>query len=131
MLDKLLEFGTIFDWISPLVAEIQDHTNGPAHTFLIPEDCGWSGREVEQLLRSYGVKTWGLMIVERMIMITVRQAQARWAQYLLDRERIPIAYGIVDERTRRAARTPKKNGPTNLLDHLDQWLDKLENWLDL
>jgi len=23
MIDKILEFGTIFDWISPLIAEVQ------------------------------------------------------------------------------------------------------------
>ena len=97
MFDKLLEWGTVFDWISPLIAEVQDITNGPAHTFLIPEDCGWSGRAIERLLRDQGIKTWGLMIADNMILITVRVVQARWAQYMLDRERIPIAYGVLDE----------------------------------
>ena len=46
MLSKFLEFGTVFDWISPLVAIMQDIANGPSHTFFIPENCGWSGREV-------------------------------------------------------------------------------------
>ena len=131
MLDDLLHLIASFDLLSPVLTMIQNVANGPSHTFLIPENCGWSGRQIEHLLRSHGVKTWGLMIINRKLRITVRQAQAGWAQYLLDRERIPIAYGVVDERTRRAARTPKKNSPTNLLDHLDQWLDKLENWLDL
>lgn len=131
MLDKILELGTVFDWISPLLAEIQDQTNGPSHTFLIPEACGWSGRDIEHLLRSHGVKTWGLMIVDRMIMITVRQAQARWAQYLLERDRIPIAYGALDKRTARPARPAQKGDRTRPFETVDRWLDMLEDLLDL
>jgi len=131
MLDRLLEFGTVFDWISPLIAEVQDVTNGPAHTFLIPEDCGWSGRAVERLLKDQGIKTWGLMIADNMILITVRQAQARWAQYLLDRERIPIAYGVLDEPMGGDTRRWKNAGSAGPLEVLDGWLEKLESLLEL
>jgi hypothetical protein len=131
VLDKLLEFGTTFDWISPLIAEVNDMTNGPSHTFLIPEDCGWSGRAVERLLRDHGIKTWGLMIVDHMILITVRQAQARWAQYLLDRERIPIAYGVLDEPTGGDTRQWQNAGSAGPLAVLDGWLEKLESLLEL
>ena len=118
MLDKLLEFGTTFDWISPLIAEVQDVVNGPEHTFLIPEDCGWSGRAIERVLRDQGVKTWGLMIADHYILITTRQAQARWAQYLLGRERIPIAYGVLDEQP--ALEPRPEQAPAG-----GDWLDQL------
>ena len=131
MIDKLLEYGTIFDWISPLVAEIQDIANGPSHTFLIPEGCGWSGREIDNLLRNRGIKTWGLMIVDHLIMITVRQAQAWWAQTLLDREGIPIAYGVLDKRPTHPPHPARKADHTSLSDTLDRWLDKLESFLSL
>jgi hypothetical protein len=130
VLDKLLEFGTTFDWISPLMAEIQDIANGPSHTFLIPEDCGWSGRAIERVLKDKGIKTWGLMIVDNMILVTVRQAQARWAQYLLDRERIPIAYGLLDERTSSDTHRSKDAGSAGPLELLDGWLEKLESLLE-
>lgn len=129
MLNKLLEIGTVFDWISPLLAELQDITNGPSHTFLIPEDCGWSGREIEQLLRQHGVKTWGLMIIDQMIMITTRLTQARWAQYLLSRERIPIEYGLIDERAAHTNHPTRENNTMSLLETLDRWLNELENLL--
>ena len=103
MLNKLLEFGSVFDWISPLTAEVQDRVNGPAHTFMIPDDCGWSGFEIEHLLKDYGVKSWRRMIVNHMIMITVRLAEAHWAQYLLLREQIPVEYGLLDEHATPAA----------------------------
>ena len=92
MLGKL----TVFDWISPLIAEIQDIANGPSHTFLIDENITWSGREIARMLERHGVKSWGHMIVDGYIMITVRQPQAGWAAYLLEREGLPVHYGMVE-----------------------------------
>jgi hypothetical protein len=131
MIDKILEFGTIFDWISPLIAEVQDVVNGPSHTFFIPEDCNWSGGEVTSLLRKHGVKTWGHMTVNRMRMITVRLAQARWAQYLLERERIPIQYGALDESTIRESHSAQKDNRTGLFEMVACWLDELLGFLGL
>ena len=85
MLDGLLELGTMFDWISPALAFGQDIVNGPSHTFMIPQDCGWTGREIASLLRERGIKTWGHMIINGRIMITVRESQYQLAQHLLDR----------------------------------------------
>jgi hypothetical protein len=90
MLDKLLEIGSSFDWITPLLAEIQDIANGPSHTILIPEASGWSGRQIGRMLRQHGVSYWGMMIVNHTLMLTVRQKQARWADYLLQRSGIPL-----------------------------------------
>lgn len=84
MLDELLELGTMFDWISPVLSFGQDLANGPSHTFMIPQDCGWTGGEIAGLLRKRGIKTWGHMIVNGQIMITVRETQYEFAQYLLD-----------------------------------------------
>lgn len=131
MLEKILEVGTIFDWISPVLAGVQDLLNGPSHTFFVPEDCYWSGQEVANLLRNHGIKTWGHMTVNRMRMITVRQAQAPWAQYLLDREGIPIKYGAIDRRTARRYRsTPKDDHPEGL-GLLDHCLDAVADLLGL
>ena len=90
MLDRLLAVGSTFDWISPVVAWAQDLANGPSRTFLIPHDCGWSGKEVQRLLGRRGVKTWGLMIVGDTLMITVPLGQARHAAGLLQREGVPF-----------------------------------------
>jgi len=131
MLDTLLHLLASFDLISPVLAAIQNVINGPSHTFLIPEDCGWSGRRIEYLLNSYGVQPWGLMIINRMLRITVRQPQARWAQYLLEREGIPIAYGVLDRRPTHPPHPEKKGELTSLSNTLDRWLDKLESFLNL
>jgi hypothetical protein len=77
----------------PLTADIQDLVNGPSHTFFVEAKSGWSANEIDRLLRSRGVHVWGELIVADEIMFTVRQAQARWAQYLLERAGVPIKPG--------------------------------------
>ena len=96
MLDKLLDIGCMFDWITPVAAEIQDRAHGSPHTFFIPDDCGVSGGQVKRALRSRGIQTWGHMIVNHAIMITVPEADAQRAQQILAEERIPVEYGQTD-----------------------------------
>jgi hypothetical protein len=136
MLDKLLELGTVFDWISPVMAAIQDRLNGPSHTFMIPDDCGWSGFQIEYLLKSHGIRPWRRMVIKHMIMLTVRLAQARYAQYLLLRAQIPIEYGLLEERASSAAAgkprraqngraAPKAKPKRGIFAELSQVLDSL------
>ena len=89
MFGKLIEIGSTFDWLSPIGALIGDVVNGPSHTFLIPVDCGYSGREIAKLLSRRGVENWGHMVVKGTVMISVPKRQARWAQHLLDEAGIP------------------------------------------
>lgn len=89
MLDALWEAATYFDWISPTLAMAQDVANGPSHTFLIPVQCGWTGREISNGLRDQGIKTWGHMIVNGHFMITVREDDAESAHHLLEDAGLP------------------------------------------
>jgi hypothetical protein len=125
MLDRILAIGSAFNWISPLIAGIKDITNGPSHTFLIYEECGWSVNEIVRLLRRHGIKTWGHMIVNNNIMITVRKAQAQWAQYLLERERIPIEYGLVKEPNSAGSQLKQKGKSQDPLEEALSWVDDL------
>ena len=91
MLDRILEVGSAFDWISPLAGALGDFLNGPSHTFLIPYAASpLTGREIAWMLGKRGVKSWGHMIVDGTFMITVRLGQARWAQHLLEQAGVPI-----------------------------------------
>jgi hypothetical protein len=94
--DKLLAAFAAVDWISPLLAMLGNVINGPSYTFLIPYDCGWSGREIISLLKRHGIKSWGHMVVSNTLMLTVRQAQAEWAHYVLDRAAIPMENPMPD-----------------------------------
>jgi hypothetical protein len=106
MLDKMLEVGACFDWITPLVTVAQDLANGPGHTFLIPQECGWSGRDIAGLLRRRGVKSWGLMVVDHSLLVRVTLRQARWAEYILESAGIPLEGGIVAPAAAHSAQRP-------------------------
>lgn len=123
MFDKVLTFMAIFDWIGPLIAMIRDWREGAHFTFLIPRSCGWAGVEIEKLLRDMGIETWGLMVIGDQILLTVRWAQARWAQYLLERAKISLDNGVPRDDGRddprrgvvfaasKPKRTPPEAGP--------------------
>jgi hypothetical protein len=90
MLDRFLEIGASFDWITPLASILSDALNGPSHTFLIPYGSSpLSGREIGWMLGKRGVKCWGLMVVGGTLMVSVRLNQARWAQHLLEQAGVP------------------------------------------
>ena len=93
LFDDILEIGAAFDWISPVGSLIGDALNGPSHTFLIPYNCGYSGREISRLLKRRGVPSWGHMVIKGTIMISVRQTQARWAEHVLAQAGVPLESG--------------------------------------
>ena len=139
MLDKMTEVGRSFDWITPMLAQIQDIVNGPSYTFLIPEASGWSGREIGRMLRDHGVKYWGMMIVKHTLMLSVRQKQARWADYLLQRSGIPLFNPISSSQPATAGAGPAaEGGPERkparrrgLFDELNGLLDSMAKTLGL
>ena len=108
MLDKILEIGTNLDWISPVAAIAQNIANGPSHTFLIPANCGRTGREIINLLRSRGVKTWGHMIINDTITISVPESQVDWAQRLLDWAGVPTGDHVDGQCQQQGAPKPRK-----------------------
>ncbi len=126
MLNKVAEVGASFDWITPLCTIIQDVVYGPAHHFLVPMDAGWSGREIEQLLRSQGVQTWGLMVIDGLLFLSVRERQARWAQHILLMEGIPIAKGAL-----RGMAKSRSMGGVREPARAVNWLDRLSGTLGL
>lgn len=90
MFFKLLEFGMGFDWITPVLAQIQDIAYGPRRILMIGSGSGWSGHRIGQMLTDHGVKNWGMMIVKGDLLVSVKKKQLKWAEYLLQREGIPL-----------------------------------------
>ncbi len=109
MLDELWEAATYFDWISPTLAMAQDVANGPSHTFLIPVQCGWTGREISNGLRDHGIKTWGHMIVNGHFMITVRDDDAGLAHRLMEQAGLPVGDSPVGRSGSSAPRSAQRN----------------------
>ena len=130
MLDTLMDCASAMDWVTPTISGIRDLANGTAFTFLVPVECGWSPRDIRRMLRAHGVRVWGLMVVGRTILLTVRRAQTRWAEYLLRRAGVPIEFGCPPEFLRFRGRTDRSGVPGFLI-ALDDLIDDVESSLGL
>jgi hypothetical protein len=89
-IDKLLAIGSSADWITPVWAFIQDIRHGSAFHINIQRACGYSGAQIERMLRKQGVYVWGGMIVNDVFILTVRKTQAHYALYWLKQWGVPI-----------------------------------------
>jgi hypothetical protein len=127
MLDQVLNIGSAFDWITPAMAFVQDFLNGPVADFGIPENAGWSRRDIKRLLSRYGVRVWGLIFSRGVLMFTVPKSQARWAYYLLEREGVPILYAPAEAMNSPSRRKEEQASLTTLLDPAFDFLDKLHD----
>lgn len=126
MLDRVLNIASAFDWITPALAFAQDFLNGPVADFGIPENAGWSRRDIKRLLSRYGVRVWGLIFSRGILMFTVPKTQAKWAYYLLKRAGVPILYAPAEAMDASAAGTGKPAKRTTPLDPLFDFLDRLD-----
>jgi hypothetical protein len=70
---------------------------------------------IEELLQSYGVNVFGMTIHGGDIFFRVREAQADYAQYLLERE------GLLFQHRPRRARTKRPD---------EGWLENIEGKID-
>jgi hypothetical protein len=79
----------------PLTADLRDLVAGPSHTFFVSWPCHLSANEIMALLDKRGITSWGYctLAAKDEMMFTVRQVQARWAQYTLERAGVPIKPG--------------------------------------
>jgi hypothetical protein len=133
MIDSILKGGSSFDWISPVVALIQDLRNGPSVGFNVSMEAGWSTAQLQALLNERGIKLWGMMMVDDAIIFCVRKTQARYAHYVLDRAGVPYQGGL-GEATAFAPYSSKRKqerqtSPTSwlndCLNRVDRFIDNL------
>ena len=89
MFDQIVKIGAIWDWVTPLLAFVQDWIYRPASHFRIPYGCGRSAWEIARFLRSKGIRVWGLLVVQDTILLSVREAQADYAAYWLRALAVP------------------------------------------
>ena len=89
MIDKAIEAGTVFDWITPLWTFVQDFRNRPAVGFWIPKDSGESAFVLQRQLRAKGIRTWGWIYYGDNLLFRCRLAQAQYAEYWLQQWDVP------------------------------------------
>ena len=129
----LLEIMSTFDWISPLIAFIQDLARGDplrrrSWTFYVDVDAGWSGAQLQRLLRRHGVKIFGGMIHNGDIFFQVEKRQAQWAEMVLLRSGVPLKYHLFSARNSRYQypQPERRAGSSkDVLTRLDELLDSI------
>ncbi len=131
MLDKMIAFGSGFDWISPLFALVRNYKNRPSTTFTIPAACGWHAYSIQDLLKNSGIQLWGFALYQDTYVFSVREAQAEYTQYLLDRAGIPYG-GDVTNHSRRDALPRQEADTENRLSEpgIDGWLAWINGKVD-
>lgn len=125
------------DVIHPLDGLIGKWLHGPLQRFTFARGAGFTGAEVEQLLRQYGIRLWGREIEDDTeIGFLVKQTQAVWAEYILCRAGVPLTGKLLDPRNEQYRQhhapgsmpTPWSErgiGPHSLVDHVVDWLNRL------
>jgi hypothetical protein len=95
-MSDLIDALASLNWIDRLDELLGDIQHGEHHKFFVPRDCGWSGWEMEQLLRRHGVTIWGRGFAPDCLYFSVKRRQANWAEYLLRRRGIPVVSRLVN-----------------------------------
>lgn len=92
----------LINWLDGVLAEMRYGT----HTFIVHYRSGWTGYEVECLLRKYGILVYGRMYNELSpdedhYGFRVARHQAGWAEYLMFRAGVPIVSPTFDPRNEK------------------------------
>jgi len=76
------------DWFEKLDALFRLGT--PSHKLVVSRNIDLSGQQIEDMLKSYGVKIWDRGFTQDTLSFRVKRKQAGWAEYLLFRCGIPV-----------------------------------------
>jgi hypothetical protein len=100
----LIEFLAKLDWFERVDEIFRAMKGEKSHRFAIDRWCGWAGQEIEDMLAENGIRIWGRAFDDDHLFFRVRVQQARWAEYLMARENLPMKSKPVDERNLTHAR---------------------------
>jgi len=117
-----------------VAAELGRAANGAGSwTFHIPRDCGWTGADVEYLLRHYAVPSWGRRVTGQHFILSVPVRQANWAEYLILRRGIALDGTLFNAANQRyAQRYAPGDAPPAWVDRGSEprsTVDRLADWL--
>jgi len=81
--------------------------------FAFRRDGGWSGRDVERVLKGYHVRIFDRWFTKRELLFRVMRRQANWAEYLMYRAGVPLVGEVVNPgnlgaRERHEGRMPRR-----------------------
>ena len=89
-MDNVIELLAKLNWFESLDAGARWLSGVRSWKFAVSRDCGWSGQQIESMLKKYGVKIWGRGFTHDTLTFRVNVKQANWAEYLLHQHTIPV-----------------------------------------
>lgn len=107
----LLDLLARLDWLERADELARSLLGVRSWRFCVPRRCGWSGYEIECLLRRHGVQVWGRGFSTEHLFFRVKWQQANWAEYLLWQHAIPVLSRPFNPRNRLYAVTLPSAGP--------------------
>lgn len=139
MFDKVVKASASWDWVTPLIAFVQDWWYRPSTGFNLPFGYSYSAWEIKRFLQSKGVRVWGVMVIGDVITLRVREAQALYTQYWLEQLGIPYEGGLSPEVAAQYKATNKmhnsssqeetqeeaKPGRTGITDSINEFADRI------
>jgi hypothetical protein len=130
MFDGFVDALSGCDIVSPTITLFKNLRNGSSVRYFVPYDCGWSAVQVKNMLESKGVTVWDLDVLGGDITFLVRESQARYAAYWLDRHRLPNENTMSAEPSGdgvpESSSKGSRNGPKKRQGMLDGVLDGID-----
>lgn len=97
--------------------------------FAVSRNCGWSGQQIEAMLRERGIKTWGRGFKNDLYTFHVSAKQANWAEYLIHQNSIPVYSRPVYPKNRYYAKRKHFNVNSSQKQKRPNWLESLLSFL--
>ena len=113
-MDDFIDLLAKLNWFETFAALFKIGT--PSHRFAVDRNCGWSGQQIEEMLKAKGIKIWHRGFTKTTLKFRVANRQARYAEYLLWRNGIVVKSKPVDPRnakrgTPSAPAQPQRKAP--------------------
>lgn len=89
-MNGLIEVLAKLDWFERLDELIHWLSGVKSWKFAVSRSSGFSGQQIESMLKKYGVKVWGRGFTRETLTFRVNEKQANWAEYLLYQNHIPV-----------------------------------------
>ena len=124
-MDDLLDLLAKLDWFEALDALVRSLSGAKSWTFSVSRNCGWSGQQIESMLRKYGVKLWGRGFTRDTLTFRINVKQANWAEYLLHQHAIPVHSRPLNVKNRDYAKREQFNACSSPRRQRAGWLEAL------
>ena len=108
MLEQTSKVGATADWLTPLWSVILDWYYQPAASFSMPWGETYSSHEVQKMLKSKGIRSWGYLAVNDTVLFSVREPQADYTEYWLQRKGIAYEGGLSPKKSAMYRRRKKR-----------------------